>query len=379
MIKNEYRNLLKHIYWGSFDSGVIFIFLSLMIWDDTENMVTVALAFSIPIVIDTVIDYFFSSFSDHHNRKKLFIIGNIGSAIALSFYGFAQSIYILYGLIFIKSLFAKLYQSSLDPYIRENIKEDLYMDFLSQRNIQMSVGASIGGFALMMLYGFLQNIALIFVVSGLIELYSTVYLFKLKDNKLQRRKEKEDAIDLEWIKYITFIYTVEGFGIALIVNRMLIYIHEFQGISLGNVGFVFFVVYGVSSVMAARIYKRFNKISLKVMLITSFLLQAFLLIIFIQINQLFFIIIVWFIFELVANIADIYASDKINSSLFTEIGKRLSKFRIMIAIGNVLGQFIVSRIWDQFGMSMSFYFSSIILILLSFVILLKNEKHFEKN
>ncbi|OJG28818.1 hypothetical protein RU99_GL002201 [Enterococcus casseliflavus] len=51
----------------------------------------------------------------------------------------------------------------------------------------------------------------------------------------------------------------------------------------------------------------------------------------------------------------------------------------MIAIGNVLGQFIVSRIWDQFGMSMSFYFSSIILILLSFVILLKNEKHFEKN
>ncbi|MGF2025125.1 hypothetical protein [Enterococcus casseliflavus] len=230
-----------------------------------------------------------------------------------------------------------------------------------------------------MLYGFLQNIALIFVVSGLIELYSTVYLFKLKDNKLQRRKEKEDAIDLEWIKYITFIYTVEGFGIALIVNRMLIYIHEFQGIPLGNVGFVFFVVYGVSSVMAARIYKRFNKISLKAMLITSFLLQAFLLIIFIQINQLFFIIIVWFIFELVANIADIYASDKINSSLFTEIGKRLSKFRIMIAIGNVLGQFIVSRIWDQFGMSMSFYFSSIILILLSFVILLKNEKHFEKN
>lgn len=379
MAKNKYKDLLKHFYWGSFDSGVIFIFLSLMIWDDTENMVTVALAFSIPIVIDTVIDYFFSSFSDNQNRKKLFIIGNIGSAIALSFYGFAQNIYILYGLIFLKSLFAKLYQSSLDPYIRENIKEDLYKDFLSQRNIQMSVGASIGGFALMMLYGFLQNIALIFVVSGLIELYSTVYLFKLKDNKLQRRKEKEDAIDLEWIKYITFIYTVEGFGIALIVNRMLIYIHEFQGVSIENVGFVFFVVYGISSVMAARVYKRFSQISLKIMLIISFLSQAFLLAVFTQINQLIFIIIVWFIFELVANITDIYASDKINSSLFTDIGKRLSKFRIMIAVGSVLGQFVVSRIWDQFGMSMSFYFSSIILILLSFVILLKNEKHFEKN
>ncbi|MGH2217680.1 hypothetical protein, partial [Enterococcus faecalis] len=84
-------------------------------------------------------------------------------------------------------------------------------------------------------------------------------------------------------------YTVERFGFALIDKRMLIYIHEFQGIPLGNVGFVFFVVYGVSSVMAARIYRRFNKISLKAMLITSFLLEAVLLLIFIQINHLFFI------------------------------------------------------------------------------------------
>lgn len=263
MAKNKYKNLLKHFYWGSFDSGVIFIFLSLMIWDDTENMVSVALAFSIPILIDTVIDYFFSTFSDNQNRKKLFIIGNIGSAIALSFYGFAQSIYILYGLIFLKSLFTKLYQSSLDPYIRENIQEELYMDFLSQRNIQMSVGASIGGFSLMMLYGFTQNLSLIFVISGLIELYSTVYLLKLREKKVQRKKSKEDTIDLDWIRFITLIYTLEGFGIALIVNRMLIYIHEFQGVAIENVGFVFFVVYGVSSVLAAKIYKRFDKVSLK--------------------------------------------------------------------------------------------------------------------
>ena len=160
---------------------------------------------------------------------------------------------------------------------------------------------------------------------------------------------------------------------------MLIYIHEFQGVSIENVGFVFFVVYGISSLMAARIYRQFNQVSLKIMIITSFLSQAFLLAVFTQINQLFVIIIVWFIFELIANITDIYASDKINSSLFTDIGKRLSKFRIMIAGGSVLGQFVVSRIWDQFGMNMSFYFSSIILILLAFIVLLKNQKHFEKN
>ena len=379
MGENTYKDLLKHYYWGSFDSGVIFIFLSLMIWDDTENMVAVALAFSIPIVINTAIDYFFSSFSDDQNRRKLFVIGNIGSAIALSFYGFAQSIYILYGLIFLKSLFAKLYQSSLDPYIRENIQEDLYKDFLSKRNIQMSVGASIGGFSLMMLYGFTQNLALIFVVSGLIELYSTVFLLKLEEKIVQRKKTKEDAIDLDWIRFITIIYTLEGFGIALIVNRMLIYLHESQGVSIENVGFVFFVVYGISSMMAARVYKRFNQFSLKTMLIASFLSQAFLLAAFTKINQLSFIIIVWFAFEFVANITDIYASDKINRSLFTDIGERLSKFRIMIAIGTILGQFVVSRIWEQFGMNMSFYFSSIILILAAFVVLLKNPKHFHWN
>lgn len=378
MAKEKYEHLLRHYYWGNFDSGVIFIFLSLMIWDETENMVTVALAFSIPIVIDTVIDYFFSSFSDNRNRKSLIIIGNIGSAIALSFYGLTNSLYILYGFIFLKSLFAKLYQSSLAPYIRENIEEELYMDFLSQRNIQMSTGASFGGFALMTLYAYTQNLALIFIVSGLIELYSTTYLFKLEDKELPRKKVEEDAFDLDWIRYITLIYTIESFGIALIVNRMLIYIHEVQGVAVENVGFIFFVVYGISSIVGAKLYKNFNHLSLKTMLILSFLAQALLLAVFTQIEQLVLVIGVWFVFELIANITNIYASDKLNSSLFTDIGKRLSKFRVLIAVGGVVGQFVVSRIWDQLGVSMSFYFSSVVLIVVAILILFKNKQAFER-
>lgn len=379
MVKEKYEHLLRHYYWGSFDSGVIFIFLSLMIWDETENMVTVALAFSIPIIIDTVIDYFFSSFSDARNRRKLIIIGNVGSAIALTFYGLANSLAMLYGFIFLKSLFAKLYQSSLAPYIRENIEEEQYMEFLSQRNIQMSTGASFGGFALMMLYAYTQNLALVFVVSGLIELYSTTYLLKLEDQQVAKKKVREDAVDLDWIRYITLIYTVEGFGIALIVNRMLIYIHEVQGVAAENVGFVFFLVYGISSIVGAKLYKNFAHLSLKTMLIASFLLQALLLAVFTQIEQLFLVIAIWFAFELVANITNIYASDKLNSSLFTDIGKRLSKFRVMIAIGGVAGQFVVSRIWDQLGMSMSFYFSSVVLVLVALLILFKNKQAFERN
>lgn len=364
-LEDNDKNLLQHFYWGHFDSGVLFIFLSLMIWEETENMLTLALAFSIPIVIDTVVDYFFSTLSDQHNRKKLMILGNFGSALALAFYGFAGNLYLLYGLIFIKSLFAKLYQSSLAPYIRENIREEDYMSFISQRNIKISLGASVGGFSLMIFYSFTQNLALVFLLSAFIELYSTFYLFKLKDEKVQQLKKKEDAVDLDWIRYITFIYTVESFAIAMIVNRILIYIHDFQGIAKENLGLVFFIVFGLSSFLAARIYPRFASLSLNKMWIFSFFVQAILLVSFTQIKQLSLLIALWFIYELAANISNIYTSHKINASLFTDIGKRLSRFRIMIALGSIFGQFILSSIWEYYGMNASFYFSAVLLLGLS--------------
>ena len=152
-------------------------------------MITIAIAFAIPIIIDIFIDYFFSGISDKSERRtRLSIIGNIGSSIFLSLYGIANSIYVLYLFIFLKSLFAKINESSLDPYIREIIEEDNYKDFISERNIKISVGASIGGFSLMFLYGFTESISLIFIVAGLIELYSTVYLTRLENAKLTLKK-----------------------------------------------------------------------------------------------------------------------------------------------------------------------------------------------
>lgn len=104
--------------------------------------------------------------------------------------------------------------------------------------------------------------------------------------------------------------------------------------------------------------------------------QGILLALFTQINQLVLVIPIWFVFELVENIMNIYASDKLNSSLFTDISKRLSKFRVMIAVGGVLGHLTVSHIWDQLGMSMSFYFSSAVLILVAIFTLFKNKQAF---
>ena len=374
----KYKKLLRHYFWGNLDTGVIFIFLSLFIWDKTENMITVAIAFSIPIIIDTIIDYYFSGLSDQNSRIKLMIIGNVGSSLCLSLYGVGSNIYVLYGFIFLKALFAKLYDSSLAPYIRENIEEESYMEFISKRNIQISLGASIGGLFLMLLYGTTESIPLVFIVSGLIELYSTVYLLKLDDIKNQRRKIKEDLRDIDWMKYITFIYTMEGFAIALIMNRMIIYMHEVKEVGIQNVGMIFFIVYGISNIIAAKLYKVFNTIHLKNMFLISFTVQSILLALFTTIDQIYIIIAIWFFFELVSNITSIYSNDKINRSIFTNIGRRLSKFRISIALGSILGQLAISKIWDELGVNTSFYFSSIVLLVLSLVILLRSKKYLEE-
>lgn len=376
--KDIYKSLLKHYYWGSFDTGVLFIFLSLFIWDKTESMITVAIAFAIPIIIDTVIDYFFSDLSDKRERIKLIIIGNIGSAVFLSFYGFANNLYILYLFIFFKSLFSKLYQSSLAPYQREVVEEEKYKEYISQRNIKISMGASIGGLGLMVLYGYIGSFSMIFLLSGLFELYATRYLFQLKNVEQEKRKEREDPIDITWLKNITLIYTIEAFAIALIMNRMIIFMHEVQGVKIQDVGLIFFIVYGVSNIVAAKIYHKFNKISLKNMFILSFLCQALLLIFFTQIGQLKLIVGIWFTYELVSNITEIYSRDRINKSLFTSIGKRLSKFRISIALGSIGGQIIVSQIWDRVGVNKSFYFSSIVLILLSIGIAFQSKRKLKK-
>ncbi len=365
MGNNIYKNLLKHSFWGNFDSGVIFIFLSFYIWDQTENMITIAIAFVIPILINTIIDYYFSYLSDKKERVKLIILGNIGSAIFLSLYGIAHNIYLLYLFIFFKSLFDKLYSSSLAPYRREIIKENEYKSYISKENIQISIGASIGGFLLMLIYIYTDSISLIFIISGLIELFSTIYLFKLKEVKQEKSEIKENAIDLNWLKEITLIYTIEAFGLALIVNRMIIFLYDVHHVGIGDVGLIFFVVYGISNIVAARIYDKFKKIPLKNMFIISFLFQAILLMLFTKINKLRIIVGFWFIFELVSNVTQIYSRDRINKSLYTSIGRRLSKFRISIATGSILGQIVISQIWDRIGVNESFYFSSIVLIILS--------------
>lgn len=331
-------------------------------------MLTVALAFIIPAIVNTVIDYYFSSLSDKVHRVKLIIIGNIGSAIFLSCYGVFDSIYILYIFIFFKSLFAKIYQTSLTPYYREVIPEDNYKSFIAKINMYGTIGASIGGFTLIYLYIFTHNIPLIFIVSGLIELISTVFLFSLKNVKQKLKRDTESQIDITNLKKYTFIYSLEAFGIALIINRFVIFLNDAHNLKIQDVGVVFFIVYGVSNLIAVKVYKLFSSFAVKNMLITNFLIQAILLIAMMNINNLIVIITLWFTFELISNITTIYTDDHINKSLFTNIGKSLSKFRIFISISGILGQILIGAVWDIWGIGISFYLSGSILFILAIII-----------
>ena len=367
--KKTITALKLHFFLGDFDQGVIFIFLSFLIWNKAGSMLTVALAFMIPAVVNTVIDYFFSSLSDKGNRVALIIIGNVGSAIFLSCYGLFESIYILYILIFFKSVFAKIYGTSLFPYLREVIPEDEYKEFNANVNMFGTIGASIGGFTLVYLYIFTNNIPLVFVVSGLVELLSTVFLFVLKNTKQKLRKEVESHIDISKLRIFTFIYSVEAFGIALIINRFVIFLSDAHKLKLQEVGLVFFVVYGISNLIATNIYQFFKSFTIKSMLVINFVLQAGLVIAMMNVNNLIIIIGLWFFFELVSNITEIYADDHINKSLFTNIGKSLSKIRIFISVSGILGQLLIGTVWDVFGIGMSFYFTGSVLLVLAIVII----------
>lgn len=336
MLKNKnYSNLLKHNFWGNFDSGVISIFLSFHIWTQTSSMTTIAIVFMIPVLVNTIFDYYFSGMSDKGDRIKLMILGNIGSAIFLSLYGFSKNIYILYLCIFMKTIFTKLYNSSLEPFKREAIVEEDYKQYIADENSKISIGASLGGFLLMIIYGYYKDIAFIFIISGIIELYSTKYLFKLKNIKNDLSKEVEENIDIMWLNRIAFIYAFEALGISLVVNRMIIFLNDVHKVSIQRVGIIFFIVYGISSIVAGKIYDKLKKMTISRMFILSFVIQAILLTVFTVISKLTLIIVIWFIFEVISNITEIYSRDKINRSIFSNIGKRMGRFRITVAIGNI--------------------------------------------
>ncbi len=81
---------------------------------------------------------------------------------------------------------------------------------------------------------------------------------------------------------------------ALIINRMIIYMYDFHKVGIQNVGLIFFIVYGISNVVASKLYKVFNKIALKDMFIISFISQAILLALFTTIKQIYIIVAIWF-------------------------------------------------------------------------------------
>jgi len=359
------KKLLSHCFLGSFDQGVMLIFLSFYIWGETDRMGAIAIAFIIPVIVNTVVDFIFSNWSDRGNRILFMIIGNIGSALFLACYGLMDNLSLLYIFIFLKSFFSRIYLTSLQPFRRETIPEGEFRSFIARENYLFSLGASIGGFALIYFYRLTENLTWVFMVAGAIELLSTVPLFLLKKPSVPLRKSKEEEPDRQVLKSFTWIYSMEAFAIALLVNRFIIFLKDVHHYPLDMVGIVFFVVYGVSNLLAARIYHWFQKIPLKRMLILSFFMQALFLVLMMYLKNIRSLITLWFLFELLSGVVQIYSEDHMYKSLFSRIGRRLSFFRISVALATIAGQWLVSRIWDFYGMKYSFFVSAGVLLVLA--------------
>lgn len=368
------KNLLNHYFWGNFDTGVLNIYMAIFIWSLEKNPISLGIAFAIPILIDIIGDYYFSWISDKYSRKKLMIIGNIGSAVALSILPISNNINIIYLVLFFKHLFNKIYTSSLYPYEKEMIKGDL-KEFFGKKSIRINTSASIGGFFLMFLLGFGVNMKLLIVICGFIELYSTYYLFHLEESNNISIKVENRENNSEAIKFFKVFYMIEALAFALFQSRLIIYFLEVKNLRPDMLGLVFFIVYALPSILGARIQKKFSNVPLKQLLLGGTTSQVILLLLFPSMTNIYLLMLLWFLASLIEEVTYIYSKSYFLDEINNNIGVSLSKVRIATTISLLIGQGLITFIWEKFSLEYSFYLSSLILIF-NIVYIVLNKKEF---
>ncbi len=370
--------LLKHHFWGNFDTGVLNIYMAIFIWSLEKSPISIGIAFAIPIFIDILGDYYFSSISDQYSRKKLMIIGNIGSAFALMLLPLSDNINIIYLVLFFKYLFTKIYSSSLYPYEKEMVKSNL-RDYFGSKSIKVSTSASLGGFILMFLLGFGVNMQILISICGFVELMSTYYLFLLKKSTNKSIKVKKIENNNESIKFFTVFYSIEAFAFALFQSRLIIYFLEIKGLKPDMLGLIFFIVYALPSILGGKIQKKFSSIPLKRLLLTGTIGQVILLSLLPNINSIKILILLWFLATLIEQISYIYSRSYYLGEINSNIGVNLSKVRIISTVFLLMGQGATTFLWENFGLKSSFYLSSLVLLInITFIILSKNDFHIKK-
>lgn len=71
-------------------------------------------------------------FVSNFDTGILMILGNIMSGVVLCFYGLSKSVPILNLLVTLKSIFSKLYTTSMDAAIRSINSKEEYFDFIAK-------------------------------------------------------------------------------------------------------------------------------------------------------------------------------------------------------------------------------------------------------
>lgn len=374
MYASAKKNLLNHYFWGNIDTGVLHIFMGLYLWSFDKNPISIAIAFAIPVVVNIMGDYVFSVMSDKKGRRRYMIVGNIGSALFLSSLGLSDNITYIYVFIFMKSVFSKLYQTSLEPYERLVMKGEL-QEFIAKKTVKISAGASIGGFLLMTLLGMGFTMERLIIICGVFELASTFYLLSLPDTDNREFKDIEGN-NTESLKFFGIYYGIYALALAIFDTRLLLYFINDRNMDPSIIGLIFFIVYGLPNIFSGRIYKYFRNMDLKRMLLSSTLLQAGLLLLIPFLDSINLLISLWFIISVFESVTHIYSNHHYKSGIYSDIGKNMSKIRIISTVGLLIGQGLISLVWKEVSLESTFYLSAFLLSM-NIVYVIRNGKKVE--
>jgi len=350
--KTEAQKLHRHFFVSNFDTGILMIFIPLQTWAISNKMLSIAYVFVIPYFIDIVLDYWFSKINDRLNRKYLMILGNIMSGIVLCFYGLSKSVPILILLVTLKSIFSKLYTTSMDAAIRSINSKEEYFDFIAKNNLMANYGAAVGGQLFMTSFFIFKSYAHVFFAAGIIEICSTFFLFSL-DHRMNRDQDSKQKILLvaniknAITSFPIIISILFSAALAMFQNRMLIFTYKIYNIDIIFVGAILFIVYAVSAIVFYRIRKFVKKIRPLVTIMITSIIMIISNITIMLISDVYVFVLNWFIINLVLTISLTTLDDWYNKKTSVNLATNTSMMRICRVIATILGTFIFSTIIDQ--------------------------------
>lgn len=381
---NKNKMMERHIFVSNFDSGILAIFLPLLSWSISKNMLLLALMYVIPYFIDTVVDHKFSVIADKVDRKKLMIIGNVVSGFSICCIGMFDSTIAILIFITIESIFSKLYTVAMDAVIRSTVPKEKYLDYNSSLNLVSTYGASFGGQLFMILFVVTASFQVIFILAGVVEIFSTVYLFGL-DSSINKDQDRRNLSNQGMLK--SFMHTIKFpemkilllfyIGYAMFSSRMMLFSYDYYNVATEHMGAIFFVVYAISTFAFHKVKGKIQSYRLEYFIPISLLIVGSLTFVVIFVTNIYLFIILWFAIEFFVLSINMIIDEVYNARGDSNLGLHSFGYRIAITIGIIAGTLITSYIVDYISFTGSFIFSTVMVMITAIVasLVLRNNEY----